>query len=67
MRDILKLQPGDRIFFEVKEGVLLVRRIPDALELLQRPPIGPPEHPEDIEEEIETFLKDQIVKSTKEK
>ena len=66
VRDSLRLRPGDRVFFEVKNGVLLVRLIPDVLGLLKRPALGPPEKPEDIEAEMEAFQKDQISKSTKE-
>lgn len=38
VRDALELQPGDRIDFEVRDGVLVgrVRRVADVMELFQR-------------------------------
>lgn len=66
IRDSLGLKPGDRIFFEIRGGVLIVRRVPDVLELLKRPPLGPPEKPEEIDADIEDFYRDQFSKSTEE-
>ncbi len=66
IRDSLGLKPGDRIFFEIRGGVLIVRRVPDVLELLKRPPLAPPEKPEEIDADIEAFYKEQFSKSTEE-
>jgi len=63
IRDLLGLKPGDTIFLEVKNNELIVKRIPDLLELLEKPLLGEPESPEEIERDIETFFDLQYQKS----
>jgi len=63
IRDLLGLKSGDTIFLEVKDNELIVRRVPDLLEILETPSLGEPESPEEIEREIETFFDLQYHKS----
>ena len=63
IREKLGWKPGDPIFFEVKNKELIIRCIPDLLELLERPSLGKPESPEEIEQELEQILNFQIRKS----
>lgn len=59
IRNILGLHPGDKIFFEIKDEILIVRRVPDLLELLEEPSLSKPETPSQIEQDIEEFYKNQ--------
>jgi AbrB family looped-hinge helix DNA binding protein len=63
IRDLLGLKPGDTIFLEIKNNELTVRRIPDLLELLEKPLLGNPESPEKIEQDLENFFNIQLQKS----
>jgi len=63
IREKLSWNPGDPIFFEVKNNELIIRRIPDLLELLEKPALGNPESPEEIEQELEQIFKFQMNKS----
>jgi AbrB family looped-hinge helix DNA binding protein len=63
IRDLLGLKPGDTIFLEIKNNELVVRRIFDLLELLEKPLLGNPESPEEIEHDLEEFFDIQLHKS----
>jgi len=64
IRDRLNLKPGDRIYFEIKDEILAVRKVPDLLNLLKEPAIGKPETPEDIEHDLESMQYDMYQRST---
>ncbi len=64
IRDSLGLKPGDRIYLEVQDEKLIVRKVPDLLELLKMPRIGKPETPEEIERDLEEMNRVQYVTST---
>ena len=59
------MKPGDKVIFEMRDETLIVRRIPDLLELLDEPSIGNAESPEEIEQDIEHFFKMQEIQSTR--
>lgn len=63
LREKLGWKAGDPIFFEIQNQTLIIRRIPDLLELLEAPPLGKPESPEEIEQELEQIFKFQMQKS----
>jgi AbrB family looped-hinge helix DNA binding protein len=61
LRDTLGLKPGDKIFFEISDDkTLVVRKVPDLLELLNLPPIGEIITTEFIEGELDTLQAKQI-------
>jgi len=63
IRKKLGWKPGDVIFFEIKGDKLIVQKVPDLLEFLKQPPIGEPETPEEIENDLENFFSIQLRKS----
>ena len=63
IRDLLGLKPGDTILLEIKNNELIIRRIFDLLELLEKPLLGYPETPEEIERDLEDFFDIQLHKS----
>ncbi len=67
IRDSLGLKPGDRIYLEIQEGKLIVRKVPDLRELLKMPRIGKPETPEEIERDLEEMNRSQYETSSDEK
>ncbi len=67
IRDSLGLKPGDRIYLEIQEGKLIVRKVPDLRELLKMPRIGKPETPEEIERDLEEMNHIQYETSSDEK
>ncbi len=67
IRDTLKLKAGDKVFFEVQDNILIVRRVPDLLEVLEEPTLGIPETPDEIERDLEQFFKTQQMESVDEK
>ncbi|MHA1650645.1 MAG: AbrB/MazE/SpoVT family DNA-binding domain-containing protein [Candidatus Helarchaeota archaeon] len=60
IRKALGWKPGDTIFFEVRENELIVQRVPDLLELLEKPLLREPESPDEIEKELEQFFTIQL-------
>ncbi|OLS14991.1 MAG: hypothetical protein RBG13Loki_1309 [Promethearchaeota archaeon CR_4] len=64
IRDSLGLKPGDRIYLEVTEGKIIVRKVPDLIELLKMPRIGKSETPEEIERDIEEMNRFQYETSS---
>nr|MDO8119349.1 AbrB/MazE/SpoVT family DNA-binding domain-containing protein [Candidatus Sigynarchaeota archaeon] len=65
LRERMQVKPGDKVIFEMRDETLIVRRIPDLLELLDEPSIGNAESPEEIEQDIEHFFKMQEIQSTR--
>lgn len=63
IRQELDLKAGDKVFFEVLNGILTVIKVPDLLELLQEPPIGEAETPDEIERDLEKIQKQQFTES----
>ncbi|MHA1130679.1 MAG: hypothetical protein ACTSQI_04410 [Candidatus Helarchaeota archaeon] len=45
----------DTLFLEVKNDELIVRWIADLLDLLEKPLLGEPETPEQIEQDLENY------------
>ena len=66
IRETMGLNAGDKIFFEVRDDTLTVRRVPDLLEILNKPTIGTTETPQEIENDLEHFFKVQEQESVKE-
>lgn len=50
VREQLALETGDRLYIEVIKDGLLIKKAPDLLNLLELPPLGPPETPEEAEQ-----------------
>ncbi|MHA1916766.1 MAG: hypothetical protein ACTSUV_00415 [Candidatus Ranarchaeia archaeon] len=63
---LLGYKPGDRIFLEIKKGVLTIRKASDLLDLLEKPTLGKPETPEKIEDELVKLQQKYIKQSTAE-
>jgi len=63
IRKKLGWNPGDTIFFEIKDDKLIIHKVPVLLEFLEEPLIGEPETPEEIENDIENFFSIQLKKS----
>jgi len=60
IQEALGWKLGDAIFSEVRDNELIVRHIPNLLELLEKPPLGEPESPDEIEKELEQFFTIQL-------
>ncbi len=60
LRHLLGLNPGDKVFLEIQKDTILIRKIPDLLELLELPPLSKPLTPEEIEIELEKEQKRQL-------
>ena len=66
LRQTLGFNPGDKIYFDVKDGTLIVRKVKDLLELLDMHPLGDPQYPEEIERDLEDIQIQMMDLSTKE-
>jgi AbrB family looped-hinge helix DNA binding protein len=61
LREALGFKPGDKIYFDIgADNVLMVRKVPDLLELLKLPPINKPQSPREIEQEIDAAHEEQM-------
>ncbi len=61
LRDALGLKPGDKIYLDIgEENILIVRKVPDLLELLKLPPINKPQSPGEIEQELDAAYEEQM-------
>lgn len=63
LREQIGIEPGDRLYLEMIEEGLLIKKVPDLLDLLELPSIGPPQNPEEIEDELEEIQAEQIKRS----
>ena len=60
LRKKLGLKNWDQVILEMSDDKLLIRKIPDLLNLLDLPPIGQLESVEDIEKDLEEIQKEQM-------
>jgi AbrB family looped-hinge helix DNA binding protein len=60
LREQLGFKAGDRLYLEVNKDGLIIRKVPDLLDLLELPPIGPLEDPDEIEKELEEIQASQM-------
>ena len=60
LRENLGLKPGDKLYLELKNDTIIIKKIPDLLELLNLPPISKPMTPEEIDKELGKEQEKQI-------
>ena len=64
LRETLGFKPGDKIYLDIGEdNILMVRKVPDLLELLKLPPINKPQSPGQIEQELDAAYEEQMRRS----
>lgn len=60
IREIMKIKPGDRIFVEMVDDSMVIRKIDDLADLFLEKPLTRPQKPAEIEKEIKRIQDEQI-------